>query len=630
MIKEIKQKNDNINVVDEKIAKLKEMFPNCFDNNGNFDILNFENDISSFNITKEGYELNFLGKNYAKVIASLESETILVPDKENNKKEINKNSKNIYITGDNIDALKHLEKSYSNRIKCIYIDPPYNTGNDGFGYNDKFNYSVEKLIDILDISEEEAKRIFDMTNSESNSHSAWLTFMYPRIYIAKSLLSDLGVLLISIDEHELSNCLKLAEMIFGDENIDVLIWRKNGKQGNTKQINRFKNSHEYIIVAYKNKNVTTLGKTKLKPKWNGMSNPDKDPRGNWMSGNISNDEEKSRYDSPNYYSVTTPSGKVYTREWYFPKEEFEALANDYLVNEDGEKVSRIYYPSNGSGVPRIKRFENELQEFYFDSIIDEMGTFTDAKDELKELFDGIDIFSTPKPVKMLMELIRVSTREDDIILDFFSGSSATAHAVMKLNAEDNGNRKFVMVQWDEKFKEDDEAYKVGYKTIDEVGRERIRRAAKKIKEETNADIDYGFKNYYIKDVDQNTLDKLEKFEANWIDQDKTILDEFGANSVLTTWMNYDGYGLSDCYEIIELENYKAYKCNNTIYLINPNISDKSIKCLIEKYEKEDSFDCNRIVLFGYSFNLNEIQTLKDNLKQVKNIKNINVDLITRY
>ena len=198
MIKEIKQKNDNINIVDEKIAKLKEIFPNCFDSNGNFDILNFENDISSFNITKEGYGLNFLGKNYAKVIASLESETILVPDKENNKKDINKNSENIYITGDNIDALKHLEKSYSNKIKCIYIDPPYNTGNDGFGYNDKFNYSIEKLMDILDISEEEAKRIFDMTNSESNSHSAWLTFMYPRIYLAKSLLSELGVLFISI------------------------------------------------------------------------------------------------------------------------------------------------------------------------------------------------------------------------------------------------------------------------------------------------------------------------------------------------------------------------------------------------------------------------------------------------
>lgn len=631
MIKDIKKKNDSINVANEKIDKLREIFPDCFNSNGDFDIINFQNNISkNINITKEGYGLNFLGKNYAKVIASYDSETILVPDEKNNNEQMNKNSKNIYITGDNIDALKHLEKSYSNKIKCIYIDPPYNTGTDGFGYNDKFNFSIERLMDILDVSEDEAKRVFDMTNSKSNSHSAWLTFMYPRIRIAKSLLSDLGVLFISIDEHELSNCLKLTETLFGDENIDVLIWRKNGKQGNTKQINRFKNSHEYVIVAYKNKNATTLGKTKLKPKWNGMANPDKDPRGNWMSGNISNDEEKSREDSPNYYSVTTPSGKVYTREWYIPKEEFEALANDYMINEDGEKVSRIHYPSDGAGVPRIKRFENELQEFYFDSIIDEMGTFTETKDDLKDLFDGVDIFSTPKPVKMIMELIRVSTDENDIILDFFSGSSATAHAVMNLNAETNSNRKFIMVQWDEKFNQEDEAYKIGYRTIDEVGRERIRRAGKKIKEETNADIDYGFKNYYIKDLNKNTLDKLEKFEPNWIDQDKSIIDEFGVNSVLTTWMNIDGYGLSDFYDRLQLDNYEAYKCDNTIYLINPNLSDKSIKCLIEKYENDESFDCNRIVLFGYSFDLNEIQTLKDNLKQVKNIKNINVDLITRY
>lgn len=187
-----------------------------------------------------------------------------------------------------------------------------------------------------------------------------------------------------------------------------------------------------------------------------------------------------------------------------------------------------------------------------------------------------------------------------------------------------------MVQLPELCDTKSEAYKNGYRTIDEIGQERIRRAARKIKEETNADIDYGFKHYIIKDVNKNTLDKLEKFEPNYVISDGSILDEFGINAVLTTWMNEDGYGLTDKYEKLELEDYIAYKCQNTIYLLNWNISDLFIKALIEKYEKEENFDCNRIVMFGYSFTLNEIQTLKDNLQQVKNIKGINVEVITRY
>ena len=192
MIKNVVEKNKNIDVNEDKINKLKEIFPNCFNINGEFDISVFEEELkTNTSIIKEGYGLNFLGKNYAKYVASLETETILVPDEENNNKVENENSENIYISGDNIDALKHLVKSYSGQIKCIYIDPPYNTGSDGFVYNDKFNLTIEKLIDILDVNEEEAKRIYSMTNSKSNSHSAWLTFMYPRLYVAKLLLKKI-------------------------------------------------------------------------------------------------------------------------------------------------------------------------------------------------------------------------------------------------------------------------------------------------------------------------------------------------------------------------------------------------------------------------------------------------------
>ena len=206
MIKDIIDKNNYVRINEDKIVKLKQLFSGCFNKEGELDLVSLENELNSdVKTIKEGYGLNFLGKNYAKYVASLDTETILVPDEENNSKEENKNSENIYISGDNIDALKHLVKSYSGQIKCIYIDPPYNTGSDGFAYNDKFNFTIEKLMDVLDVNDEEARRINNMTNNKSNSHSAWLTFMYPRLYLARQLLKDNGVIFISIDDNEQAN-----------------------------------------------------------------------------------------------------------------------------------------------------------------------------------------------------------------------------------------------------------------------------------------------------------------------------------------------------------------------------------------------------------------------------------------
>lgn len=328
---------------------------------------------------------------------------------------------NYLIEGDNLHSLYLLEKTHRGKIDFIYIDPPYNTGGEDFIYNDKI-----------------------VNKEDSYKHSKWLSFINKRITIAQKLLSEEGCMFISIDEHEMAQLMLLCQEIFGEDNVEVLIWRKNGKQGNTKIINRIKNTHEYIIIAYKNKDITKFKKMKIYPTWQSTSNPDNDPRGNWMSGNISKDDNKSRKDSPNYYSVTTPSGKIVTREWFIPKEEYEKLANDILVNSEGKEVSRIYFASDGSGIPRIKRFENEEQEFYFDSIIDLLGTFSDAKDELIDVFGDRDIFDTPKPSKMIKELIRIASKKDSIILDFFAGSATTAQAVLELNEEDKGNRKFIL------------------------------------------------------------------------------------------------------------------------------------------------------------------------------------------
>ena len=644
MIKNVVEKNKNIDVNADKMDKLKEMFPNCFTANGDFDISVFEEELkTNSSIVKEGYGLNFLGKNYAKYVASLDTETILVPDEENNNKDENKNSENIYISGDNIDALKHLVKSYSGQIKCIYIDPPYNTGNDGFVYSDRFNLSIEKLIEVLDINEDEAKRIYSMTNTKSNSHSAWMTFMYPRLYIAKQLLSEDGVIFISIDDNEQSQLKLLCDSVFGEENILGMLPTIMNLKGNNDEY-AFSGTHEYTIVYSKNKENSSVYQLEIDDdetdaweedeigyykkganlKSTGVNAP-REKRPNLFFPIYVNKEDNSvsvirkNKDDIEIYPIT--NGKEMS--WRWSKEKFIKQSNDIIVSINDTDVSLYKKQRPSLGDLPTSKPKSILYKPEYSS-----GNGTER---IKSLF-GFKAFSNPKPASLLYDLLQIGLSNNDIVLDFFGGSSTTADAVMQLNTLSNNKRniKYILVQLPELCDTKSEAYKNGYKTIDEIGQERIRRAAKKIKEETNADIDYGFKHYTIKDVNTNTLDKLEKFEPNYVISDGSILDEFGINAVLTTWMNEDGYGLTDTYEKLELEDYTAYKCQNTIYLLNWNISDMFIKALIEKYEKEENFDCNRIVMFGYSFTLNDIQTLKDNLQQVKNIKGINVEVITRY
>ena len=654
MIKNIVENNKNVDINKNKIDKLKDLFPNCFNNNGEFDISLFEDEIkTSAPIVKEGYGLNFLGKNYAKYVASLDTETILVPDEKNNSKEENKNSENIYISGDNIDALKHLVKSYYGQIKCIYIDPPYNTGSDGFVYNDKFNLSIEKLVDVLDINEEEAKRIYNMTNTSSTSHSAWLTFMYPRLYLARQLLKNDGVIFISIDDNEQSNLKLLCDNIYGEENfINQFSWVSNitGRQISGKGAAK---TFETVLAYARNIDDCEVfnididfAKKKMPDTYKGFEKNIREDRiGKYSIGD-------TLYNHNRRFNEETRPNLVFSI--YYNPSTNDIITDDINKHHDG--YIEIKPHANGDGIHKYhawrwsrQKIENEkfnlivltmsngnyeihtkIRDFKSTTLKDLITNISNGDDELIKLFDGKKCFNYPKSVDLVRVLINSITTRNELILDFFSGSATTAHTVLELNVHDDGKRKYIMIQLPELCDVKSEAYKNGYKTIDEIGQERIRRAAKKIKEETDADIDYGFKHYTIKNVNENTLDKLEKFEPNYVISDGSILDEFGINAVLTTWMNEDGYGLTDVYEKLELEDYTAYKCQNTIYLLNWNISDSFIKALIEKYEKEESFDCNRIVMFGYSFTLNEIQTLKDNLQQVKNIKGINVEVITRY
>ena len=326
---------------------------------------------------------------------------------------------NFLLEGDNLHSLYLLEKTHKGLIDVIYIDPPYNTGKKNeWKYNDSW-----------------------IDENDGYKHSKWISFMNRRLELASSLLSKNGVIFISIDEHEVSQLSLLCQEIFGETNLDYIIWQKTDskvdRNTNAKIIKRYKNIHETVLVCYKNKDNTEFRKMMKLPEWkNKQTNPDNDPRGAWSSGIISYEEGHKNEDktSPYYYSIVTPSGKIYTRHWFILKEEFEKLRAD----------NRISFPKNGDGVPRIKTFEKEEKEYYMESILRGVGTSSTAKDELIELFGNREIFDTPKPTKMIKELIRVASHKNSIILDFFAGSGTTAQAVLELNKEDGGNRQFIL------------------------------------------------------------------------------------------------------------------------------------------------------------------------------------------
>ena len=269
MIKDFIQQNENTTPNSRQLAVLKEHFPSCFKSDGSFDVERLKAEIAgTTNVVQEGYELKFLGKSYAKLLASTETLTVIQPNEAHNSLPENVNSENIYISGDNLDGLKHLLKSYNGAIKCIYIDPPYNTGSDGFVYADNFNYTKEILQEKLSVSEDEAERILDLTKRGSASHSAWLMFMYSRLLLAKDLLKDDGVIFISIDDNEQANLKLLCDDVFGEENfISNLIWAA-GKKNDSHFIS---NSHEYMICYVRNQELIKERKTKWRVMKEGLS-----------------------------------------------------------------------------------------------------------------------------------------------------------------------------------------------------------------------------------------------------------------------------------------------------------------------------------------------------------------------
>lgn len=639
--------NESVSPNSRELLILKKYFPQCFsrpdiDENGriikeHFDIEKLAELLNKdeVDIKKEGFTLNFLGKSYAHYQSNLDSETVIVPDE----KKSESGSENIYIVGDNLDALQHLKYSYAEKIKCIYIDPPYNTGKDDFVYNDKFGFTAKDLVEKVDVSEDEAERICSMNGK--CTHSAWLTFMYPRLALARELLREDGVIFISIDDNEQANLKRLCDEVFGEGNfVAVINWKGRGGRQDSKY---FAAVHEYILCYAKtidnfvagndiksgdvypkyDENRNRYYKIQLLRKWGSNSKredrpnlyyPIKDPDGNdFYPVVIQQDSQRpsnlQKFDGRWRWAPATMQQAIDAGRVEFSKNKY----GDWIAYE------KIFAPTAG---------EEKTKKFI--TWIDDIGN---GAIDIKNLFKTTP-FDYAKPLLLIQRFLTMANiEENDIILDFFSGSGTTAHAVMDLNASDNGRRKFIMVQLDESVKKGSEAEKAGFKTIDEIGQERIRRAAAKIKaEHPDTTADLGFKTYYLKSMPKETLDKIKTFNPNTLfTSDGDIVKSLGEKTLLQTWQIRDGFGFNITPKEIDLAGYTAYllddeKIGKYLYLLG-EIEEKSVKELIRKIESLE-LTADKIFVYGYSFDFNMLNSLKMNLKTLKNRNPI--EPIVRY
>ena len=518
----------------QNIDRIAALFPNCVteasDGHGGIKrAINFEllKQMLSPDVVDgdEAYEFTWVGKKAAIVEANKPIRKTLRPCMEESKNW--DTTENLYIEGDNLEVLKLLQESYLGKVKMIYIDPPYNTGND-FIYADDFMRSQEEENVQMGMYDEDENRLFKNTDTNGRFHSDWCSMIYSRLMLARNLLTDDGVIFISIDDNEQENLRKICDEIFGESNfLAQIIWERAYSPVNLKK--HFSESHDYIICYAKNINSCVCNGLPRSAEANDRySNPDNDPRGVWKSSDLS---VGPRVESK-VYEITTPSGRKVLPPsgycWRLDKKTFEQYVED----------NRIWFGSDGNNVPSIKRFITEVKQGITPMTVwkyTEVGHSQDAAQKLKKLFDGKAFFDYPKSVELIKRCLQLYTDKDCYVLDFFSGSATTAHAVMQLNAEDGGHRKFIMVQLPEKCDEASEAYKAGYKNICEIGKERIRRAGDKIKSEspmTTQDLDVGFRvlkldDTNMKDVyyapDDYTQDMLAGLESN-IKDDRTDLD----------------------------------------------------------------------------------------------------------
>jgi len=519
---------ESLDIVSENIEKLKELFPEVF-SEGKIDFEKLQNELGKF-IDKEQERYNFTwnGKQEAKKIAQTPSTGTLRPAPKESKNW--DTTQNLYIEGDNLEVLKLLQKSYHKKVKMIYIDPPYNTGKD-FVYKDNFKDNIKNYLELTGQVDSDGNRLSTNSDTSGRYHSDWLSMMYPRLKLARNLLKDDGVIFISIDDNEVANLRKLCDEIFGEDNFVGEIIRKT-KSMTGDDGTGFNLQHENLIVYSKNKKQTLLhGEEK---DFENYKNPDNDSNGEWTSGDPS---AKSGGDST-YFEIINPYTNQIDlppkgRYWAFSKNSM----NEYI------KSGRIKFKSNIKKGERgfiFKRYKKELQSIYnpVNSLFSTENEFMNQSGtkELKAIFNE-EYFENPKPIQFIKKLLQYAIDKNDLILDFFSGSATTAHAVMQLNAEDGGERKYICVQIPEPTDEKSEAYKAGYKNICEIGKERIRRAGEKIVSDNPdkdlSNLDTGFKVFKLDSSNIKEWDSdFDNLEQNLIDATENIKEDRSSEDLL--------------------------------------------------------------------------------------------------
>ena len=527
----------------------------------------------------EAYEFNWVGKQAARAEVLQPTKKTLRPVKEDSVDW--DNTQNLYIEGDNLEVLKLLQKSYLGKVKMIYIDPPYNTGND-FVYHDDFAMSADEYAEASGSVDELGNKYIKNMDSNGRFHSDWCSMMYSRLMVARTLLTEDGVIFISIDDNEVENLRKICDEVFGEGNfIAQLVWERAYSPKNDAKF--VSNSHDYVLMVAKNSDEFVIGRLDRTEEANARySNPDNDPRGIWKPSDMS----VKTYNAECDYSITTPSGRVVEppagRCWSLSKKAFFERLQD----------NRIWFGSDGNSVPSIKRFLTELKHegmaptsilFY-----KEVGHSQEGAKEVVALFGDKGVFDGPKPVRLIERLITLANlKEDSIVLDFFSGSATTAHALMQVNAKKNKSCKYILVQLPERVSETKKD--LGYKNICEIGEERIRRAGKKIKEEsplTTADLDTGFRVFRLdegnyEDVQRSPKefkqDQLDLFLNN-IKADRSDLDLlFGC---MLDW----GVQLSlpMTQEVVDGKTIYTVNDGDLVACFAENVSEDVVKAMAEK------------------------------------------------
>lgn len=692
MSKEQKITND-IKVPNKDLEALRMNFPHCFDKDGNFQLEKFKNNLTEneINFSTESYGLDWLGKSYARLLASDPATTLLKADETHNAKPENANSQNLLIKGDNLEVLKHLANAYYEQVKMIYIDPPYNTGSDGFVYEDDRKFTVKELQQLIGVDAEKAKRILDFTKQKSNSHSAWLTFLYPRLYIAKQLLKDEGVIFVSIDDNEVAQLRMLMDEIFGEENFVAEFPRITKKAGKTTDL--IAKNTDYLI-CYRNTDNAILEKNSFEDsKYDGVDEYNEE-RGNFKLSQTL-DYGSIQYSKSLDYEIELDD-KIY-RPGSVTKEQMEArqIANpksDFCWRWSKDlykfglkegfvvvKNDRIYTKTYKNAV--IKKGKSgyfvEIQERKKSTssleFVDNKYSNDNAKKDITKYFDE-KVFEYSKPISLIHKIAEISTNSNDIILDFFAGSGTTGDAIMQLNTDDCGKRSFILIQIPEPInpKKNKAAYDFvkdelkAEPTIFEITKERLVRAAKSSKEAITTKIKSNEKEIKSLDGKLDLEDKDEKinqlqsiiknlqeqdlgfkiiettpiwedydFEATELDNQTKLFDEDkltegDIKALLTTWKTYDGIVLTQDLEKIDLIGYTAYYGKGKLYLMNKGFTTDNLKNLLEKIDSDKKFNPTSIITFGYHFESKNLRELSENVKSYANKKNIDIDFITRY